>query len=166
MSNRSNESGPASSKRYWANPPKIMFFDFNSGRHTFSKAESDAWRTDGGDVRKYKLGDGDPIHMRFVVPANVTVSGWIEIFAPTKEEATKHAEKKHEEGVEIDELEDQSFSSEVIVDEMSEGDAEASGEAPALEEALVSFCKQNGVNPEEFRAEILKIQGRILSKKT
>ncbi len=44
--------------RVWANPPKVMFWDFNTGRHTYSEAEAKAWREDGGDVRKYLLAEG------------------------------------------------------------------------------------------------------------
>jgi len=44
--------------RVWADPPKVVYFDFNSGRYTFSEAESMAWQTDGGDVRKYSLTEG------------------------------------------------------------------------------------------------------------
>jgi hypothetical protein len=44
----------------WANPPKTMFWDFNTGRHTYSVAEALAWIEDGGDVREYTLKEEAP----------------------------------------------------------------------------------------------------------
>ena len=67
--------------------------------------------------------------MKFTVPASVTISGWIEIDAPSIEEAKKIADHNNDVGIDQGELNDIDICSVVHTDEIDYMDEEDKPEA-------------------------------------